>query len=1155
MAVYSKLLLSTGGGIISSQQQAEQTHDTATVLIGLGGTGVHCIRTIKTQVYTRLRPDDPDAVVPAYSHIRFLGVDTTAKSKGGALSENPTERNEKADSVMALDDTEFFPIGNKQIALTLKNKNALSLRDDITWLDHDHIKVPDLGDAGAGGIRQVGRFMLMDRANDFLNKVEREITAAKMSLRNPRVNIHIFAGLSGGTGSGCFLDVCYMVRSIAERVGGVTVFGYCFLPDVNLSAISYEKVDIRNYVPKNGYAAMQELDYCMNLPQNGGSFQQVYQGHKVISWNTPPVDMCHLVCATDKENHVIPNAYDYAMHVVAEYVLDFLTYSNEEFGLVEHLSDFRAIVIESDAKKAIGAEMAYCAIGASCASIPLREINTYLASELFDKFGALRRNMPSKSDVEQLVVAALARDAQTISGVYDSLYREIREGAMGDYVQYPDDWKFVRDYGNHELVHHYTDQTAAQLNRAEANAQSMISSENQLSLLGRLTGQLYDVLRDIDRGPVYAYRMLSASESHNVLNIVDGLIADNTARWNQEAVQTDRRLEDYENAKADFETRRRRSLWDSDEKRFQSYEYYLMLEEQHKLAMEVYQRLDNVLRMFRDQVVEATGAYYIKLNRVMETLMDTFAENREALRSQNALRVKDNFAIPLMTIEELRKSLDAEIQKINVPSMLNSFMDLLLKNEEDWIMEDENKITRLVISFFVERAFQGFANRTITGFLRDKYENKYGGKVSDAQLTEYVYNDWMKLLSGKSSPLFYFNSSIWQESDTTRMAFVSFPSVSAPIKAAAEKLNSDSGLWGLKESALTDRIFFMCCGCGMPLSSYNNCAEYERSFYSAKAVGRHLYEGKPNPTIAFTDWNRLPSLTPQSVINVNSIPLDLANQLAEARQLYEKARAVGCLDEDSYVCQPSKEALENARQLREACQKAIDATSRPQDIPALEKALQDLEAGQRIPVERTGFSFPTDGHRDSQESILRIQEDHFVASPAIHGAIRAAVEELEAAQTASQALMEAARQKIDAIKQSGNVMAEYCDAVFTGVVAIEGRVVVYHQNMYGVTNDVILCMRGDGFPFSAIPLYQGFVTFQTLPQETRREIQQLVDDRVNADAPELYATGKALKDLFTSERVNAWLQLSSDFEQAKEIQEFIGELNKRFSTYCLQNGL
>ena len=82
MAVYSKLLLSAGGGIVSATQQAEQAKNTATVLIGLGGTGIDCLRTIKTQVHSRLKADDPDAVVPKYEHIRFLGVDTAEKSKG-----------------------------------------------------------------------------------------------------------------------------------------------------------------------------------------------------------------------------------------------------------------------------------------------------------------------------------------------------------------------------------------------------------------------------------------------------------------------------------------------------------------------------------------------------------------------------------------------------------------------------------------------------------------------------------------------------------------------------------------------------------------------------------------------------------------------------------------------------------------------------------------------------------------------------------------------------------------------------------------------------------------------------------------------------------------------------------------------------------------
>ena len=48
MAVYSKLVLSAGGGLISTRQQADPARNTATILIGPGGVGIDCQDTIKT---------------------------------------------------------------------------------------------------------------------------------------------------------------------------------------------------------------------------------------------------------------------------------------------------------------------------------------------------------------------------------------------------------------------------------------------------------------------------------------------------------------------------------------------------------------------------------------------------------------------------------------------------------------------------------------------------------------------------------------------------------------------------------------------------------------------------------------------------------------------------------------------------------------------------------------------------------------------------------------------------------------------------------------------------------------------------------------------------------------------------------------------------
>lgn len=1146
MAVYSKLLLSAGGGIISTQQQADQAQNTASILIGLGGTGIDCLRTIKTQVHSRLKADDPEAVVATYSHIRFLGIDTAEKSKG--ISEN--EETLKADALVALDDTEFFSIANPNVKKAFSSPLALKQRTELDWLRWEDINAPDLGKAGAGGIRQIGRFMMMDKSDMFLSRIEQEINAAKSGLAEPTVNIHIFSGLSGGTGAGCFLDVCYMVRSIADKVGGVTIFGYFFLPDVNLSRIPFTDTKTRAYIPKNGYASMQELDYCMQLQYNGGSFEQEYQGHRKIEWKSGPVDMCHLICATNSSGDVIPNAYDYAMNVTAEYIMDFLTFSNKVFDLTEQLSNFRQKVRTADGEKVIGSNLAYCVVGASCASIPLREINTYLASELFNKFSAISTNSPSRGDVENLAIYSLARDAGSIADIYNALYREVRDGATDEYGGYTDDWKFVRDYGNSEMVTHYTNQTAAKLNRAEANGKSMTTVTNQQSLVGRVKAQLASILCDINRGPIFAYRLISAAESHNLLNIIDGLLEENGARWSQEAAQTDLRTREYEEAKSNFDNRRRRNLMDNDQKRFNDYEYYMMLLEQHKLTMRVYDKLDSVLKEFRKQVIDVTATYYIKLARVMETLINTFKENRDALASEKIMQAKGSFTIPMMTIAELKKPLDEEIVKINVSGMLDSFMRLLLGRESEWILEDENKIAKLVTTFFVEMAFEGFANRTITSFLKDKYDTD-----NNERLRDKIYEDWMKVLTAKASPLFYFNGSIWRESQTSKLAFLSIPMTSAPIKAAAQKMYETNSLWEIKESALTDRIYVMCSACALPLSSYSNCEDYERACFSTTDSGRYYYEGKPVPDMVVNDWRKLPSLTPQSVVPLEKAPYVLKNQILSAQKLYDEADEYGIFDDDGHICIPDESAVNHLQTLTNTCNETAAKIVRPEDIVAATELLEKLTEAQNIPMTISGYSMQNDGFAGRRETKKSVQKDHFVASPAYHIMVQEILDKIKATKSSAIKAKNILNERIAKVSEGSKDVGDFCDALFTGVISLEGRTITYRQNQYGIITEIVLSKRGEGFELSAIPVYQGFLSYQAMTSEMTEEIRKLVNDRYNTDSPEIRTTGEMLKNELTDDKVTAWAQLAASYEQRADIVEFLGKLKQRFSIFCLENAI
>ncbi|MBR3569738.1 MAG: hypothetical protein IKN96_02900 [Oscillibacter sp.] len=1159
MSSYARLLLSAGGGVISAGQQAEQARNTASILIGLGGTGVHCIRTIKTQVYDRLKPDIPGAAAPTYSHIRFLGVDSAEASRRGALRQDPNKRPDNAmsaEQIMPLADSEFFSIANNQLQRAFQNKQALRHRKELSWLEYETIRLPDLTDAGAGGIRQVGRFMFMDRAGNFVGKLEQEIEKAKIGLNNPRVNIHIFSGLSGGTGSGCFLDVCYLIRSVADRLGAVTIFGYFFLPDVNLWPVPRANSSVRDYICKNGYASMQELDYCMNLQFNGGGFAQTYQANRPpVPWTAAPVDMCHLICATDQDNNSIAQAYDYAMNVTAEYLMDFLTDSNSAFDLQQHLSNFQSMIGEANQKKLTGACMDYCIIGAACASVPLREINTYLASELFHEFAGIRKNRPEQAEAESVCFGALAPGAETAEEAYNALFGEIRrDAAPEDYAPYPHDWKFVRDYGGKDMAEHYAKQTALKKARIQANAKRMSDAGGADSLLQRVRNALEPVIRDLSRGPLYAYGIVSAGEKHNLIALIDGWIRQNDERYEAACRNTQERQQNYDNARMNFEGRSRGLF--GNRARFEAYEYYLSAHEQHELELAACQQLKRVLLDFREQIMEAASAYYVRLSRVMGNLTDTFEDNRQALASHALRRNLEGFAAPMMSVTELKPALDAEIRRLDAANMFNDFMTRMLGNADEWLQEDESRIARLVTDFFLNTAFGNFANRTITNFLRDKYEAQEGARLDDDALSQRVYNDWIRPLTEKARPLFYFNNSIWQESGTSKLAFLSYPAESAPIAAAARRRNAEDSLWGLKTSALTDRIFVMSSACGLPLSAYNNCQAYEQMFYSSRSVGRHSYEGKPVPGMPFNDWRNLPSIMPQSVLSKDcgDLPPDLRTRILSARELWARTRERRLLDDESaFYDTPDPDGLRDACAL---CRTLAARTQSPDDMPALYAVAADLRERLNRPLAPTGGGLPQDGDRSEEEIILRVQEDHFVSSPAYHAGILRTLETLDAAEAA----LSAAADKEDEMKRLGErqaqeaearkrLMNDYCEALFTGVLEMSGRAVTYPNDGMPVT----LCEFSGEYPYARIPVYQAFLNYRKLSSEAQARIRREYQKRYRENAPELRAAGGALKEALPQNRQSILMELAGNWDNGAEIQAFLKDFFRRFQMFCLDN--
>ena len=130
MATYKNLLYSVGGGIISNAQLDAQ-NGTATIAIGLGGTGKDAIKRLKKEVYQRIAPDNEGEVVAKYSHIKYLSIDT---------DENDLWNNE--DFIGIDSNSEFFSIkGDPNIFTNEAHATILAGKPYAKWLTCKNIRL------------------------------------------------------------------------------------------------------------------------------------------------------------------------------------------------------------------------------------------------------------------------------------------------------------------------------------------------------------------------------------------------------------------------------------------------------------------------------------------------------------------------------------------------------------------------------------------------------------------------------------------------------------------------------------------------------------------------------------------------------------------------------------------------------------------------------------------------------------------------------------------------------------------------------------------------------------------------------------------------------------------------------------------------------
>ena len=843
MAIINNLALSMGGGIISLKQQAKQAENTVSILIGLGGTGVDCIREIKTQVYSRIEPDGgEDATVARYRHIRFLGVD--ADNANCAQDENPEDK--KTAETLSLSEDEAFTLAGSRVNLKAVKK-ARDVYTPYAWVS-DKIEQTELYGAGAGGVRQVGRFLLMTRAADFMTNLRNMISDAKVGLENPKVVVHIFSGMGGGTGSGTFLDVCYMVREIIKNEKEKFMCGYFFLPDVNVAHVRSNRV--KDYIPLNGYAAMQELDYCMNLEKNHGKFRQEYTDGKLIDWDRAPVDYCHLISAQDNNGIVRQDAYNYAMKVTSEYALEFLKKSN-----------LSAIV-----HKSFGFNIKYLTIGASSAVVPLKEINTYLATRFFDGFSEVGKDIPDESDVWNFTVGVFGEDKSDkdiLSRVYDAIYATLQGDAKNSYTQWDGTAKQMEKNGDQEMVYFYEDQTAEKEVILAKNRDRLLDAENRDSLISRVKKIMYTVITDINRGPVFGFNILNGANDFSIDNVISGLITTNTEKLNSLRKYTKGKEDERNDAKNDWDAH---NIFNKSD-RFKTYVNKVYDIEQQRYLEKSYLYMDELLNSVKLQIRKISTEYYSVLSQIYKNLRETFKDNSSVLAKGIIVDEVKGFEKSLIDINDpnMQQALVGELRKVSPNIVFRQLIEALLDDEKSW--KSDVQIARTVTGFFVGEKkenkepgiFHDFADKTIENFLEIVYDTNDKDKIA-----EKIKNGWLSDLHSSAVPLVYKDNKVYEGTIAT-LCRMSVPIGALSLKKAADEyiqVNSDT------EIAVTgakDRLSCLTYAAGFPICSLKGVDEVEREYFTTLRIGAHSYESTGLDT-EFSDWRELPLLTPVSLL-------------------------------------------------------------------------------------------------------------------------------------------------------------------------------------------------------------------------------------------------------------------------------------------------
>lgn len=820
------------GGGLHIKQDTSKLIDAPVLLIGLGGTGAKSLIRIKKMIGDRIGSNKPD-------NLEYLSIDTDERIN--KMLYNGVTFSSANSEICIIKDTEL---------LTSYMNREISFGSHINeWLSND-IDVQHITD-GAGCVRQIGRLLLFREISKIENIIRNKIAKiTKGNMNNSKyVYVFIVTGISGGTGSGTFIDIPFIVRHIIEdMLYRCKVFGFLFLPDVNLQHTS-DPATATN-LKRNGFAALKELDYVMNLGKGGNdeSYVQNYGNFKI---NEPrkPYDMCYLISsinAVNQRNYTSENC----MGVVAETIINFIAdepeVTGQDYSIESYLTNSASL--KSSSIKELGEHKdpinyAYNTIGCSSAILPLDDVINYLTHKMFKAMNAIYDRIPTEADVKEIItsfdidphkLSIYINKNISLKGLENFTFEDIKENPN----------ICIKALNN-------------SINKLEtimnANKDDFIKDFDNKSKL-----EFTKLFIDLNKGPFYVSRLVYTVEGDgqncilNYLREIDKyLIGQKPSEEKLEVLRnrvniTQSKLVQYSPLAIDpMQKAKRKTLLKDYKEACDEYYRLLLNDSSNKIIRETYSRIYNIINDYNNEVF---SVYKIMLSKFKELFADygEIDTNIGVTVKENDTILSWNIVEPKLLIQQIELLSQDKSIELNFDETIKNFLEELIKNANDWLKDTEGLIAEKFNNFIIN-AFSSVTKKSIDFYIEKLSGNDEGGFitkiVNELKLKSNVMFPANSVMSGRIGKLPIYE-------------YVVVPTNTLKFGNTSFNIGDTNG--NLKQSVISNRLFMLNTNIAVPLLYYSELCKYEETYEKfieqKEGIGMHLYENKGDK-----NWVKLPS--------------------------------------------------------------------------------------------------------------------------------------------------------------------------------------------------------------------------------------------------------------------------------------------------------